>query len=415
MLMTVELPLTLAMKDSQAVTLALNLDRILSGPMTADNTSTHSREGDEVAVRLRKNIEGAFAVTGIETALKSRAIAHDKPVLRGTPYRFTFPMPFPVPDLPRDNPLTHEGVALGRQLFFDKQLSINGAQACASCHQAEAAFTDAGKQFSTGAEGREGQRNAMPIFNLAWKKSFFWDGRAASLREQVLMPIQNPVEMHETLEHVVAKLAKSETYPALFENVFGDREITSDRLARALEQFILTQLSFDSKFDRAMTGRERLSDEEQRGLELFFTERDPRRGQFGADCFHCHGGPFFTSHGFSNNGLDYFSTDPGRFNVTTWEPDWGKFSVPSLRNVAVTGPYMHDGRFKTLEEVVEHYSTGVKRSPTLDPNLAKHPDGGVALSDADKKALVAFLKTLTESSLQPASANSTQPKLTSSR
>jgi cytochrome c peroxidase len=140
-----------------------------------------------------------------------------------------------------------------------------------------------------------------------------------------------------------------------------------------------------------------LSEEEKRGFQLFLTEYDPRRGEFGADCFHCHGGPFFSTHGFANNGLDAKFGDLGYYTVTKKDSDKGKFSVPSLRNVELTEPYMHDGRFKTLEEVIEHYVSGVKISETLDPNIAKHPNGGVPLTDADKKALVAFLKTLTDS------------------
>ena len=198
--------------------------------------------------------------------------------------------------------------------------------------------------------------------------------------------------------------ASKECYPALFANAFGTTEVSADRIARALEQFLLTQISCDSKFDRVMNGEASFSEEEQRGFELFHTEYDPRREQFGADCFHCHGGPLFQSQAFANDGLDAEFTDLGRFTVTRKEGDKGKFAVPSLRNVEVTGPYMHDGRFKTLEEVIEHYSTGVKRSATLDPNLAKHPDGGVPLSDSDKRALVAFLKTLTDERFKPQTA-----------
>ena len=159
---------------------------------------------------------------------------------------------------------------------------------------------------------------------------------------------------------------------------------------------------FRNLFDRAMQGWEQLTAAEQRGFDLFVTEYDPRRGFFGADCFHCHGGPFFTHHGFANNGLDSDSKDLGRFLVTGRAGDKGRFAVPSLRNVELTAPYMHDGRFATLEQVIEHYSTGVKRSATLDPNIAKHPGGGVPLSTEDKAALVSFLKTLTDESLRPA-------------
>jgi cytochrome c peroxidase len=194
----------------------------------------------------------------------------------------------------------------------------------------------------------------------------------------------------------------------LFSRAFSSPQITSDRIARALEQFLLAQVSFDSKYDRVMNGRATFTAEEQRGFELFNTEYDPYHGQYGADCFHCHGGPLFQNQNFANNGLDsdttklcricdkVLSVDSGRYTVTKLEGDRGKFAVPSLRNVAVTAPYMHDGRFRTLAQAVEHYCTGMKRSATLDPNLAKHPDGGVPLSKADQRALVAFLKTLTD-------------------
>jgi cytochrome c peroxidase len=234
----------------------------------------------------------------------------------------------------------------------------------------------------------------MPLFNLAWKREFFWDGRASSLRQQVLMPIQDGKEMHEPLEELVGKLAAAPGYADQFEKAFGSREINADRVARALEQFVLTLESSDSKFDRALKGRVELSEEEKHGFELFMTEYDPQRGFTGADCFHCHGGPLFSDFRFTNNGLDADPSDTGRERVTGNALDKGKFAVPSLRDVALTAPYMHDGRFQTLEEVIDHYCIGTKRSETLDPNLAKHPDGGVPLSVNDKKALVAFLRTL---------------------
>ena len=185
-------------------------------------------------------------------------------------------------------------------------------------------------------------------------------------------------------------------YPALFTAAFGSPEITPEKIGLAIESFVLTLTSFDAKFDRALRGEAQLSADEKRGFELFMTEYDPRREQFGADCFHCHGGPLFQSQTFANNGLDSEFKDLGRAKITGRDSDQGKFSTPSLRNVALTAPYMHDGRFRTLEEVVEHYATGLKRSATLDPNLAKHPDGGVPLNEADQHALVAFLKTLTD-------------------
>jgi cytochrome c peroxidase len=306
---------------------------------------------------------------------------------------------FPIPDLPRDNPLTVERVTLGQKLFFDKRLSINDLESCADCHLPARAFTDA-RPVARGAEGKDGLRRVMSLFNLAWKREFFWDGRAPSLRAQVLVPIQNPLEMHQTLTNLVVKLAAPEnTYPDDFMRAFGSPEITAEKVSLALEDYLLTLTSFDAKFDRVLRGVETFTPDEQRGFQLFSTEYDPRRGQYGADCFHCHGGPLFQSQPFANNGLDDQFADPGRAKVTGRAADTGKFAVPSLRNVAMSGPYMHDGRFKTLEEVVAHYCTGVKRSATLDPNIAKHPDGGVPLSEADQRALVTFLKTLTDEKL----------------
>ena len=401
-LMTIDLPLSISVKGSRNVELQFDVAKIFDGVtnvrLAPDESSTHSREGDTIAPRLKSNIEAAFRAKVSDTlaVVPVSKTNTSKPFQPLTPYRFTFSENFPIPDLPRDNPLSEEGVRLGRELFFDKQLSVNASQSCATCHEPAKSFTDAPKRFSIGAEGEKGTRNAMPIFNLAWKKTFFWDGRAGSLREQVLMPVQNPIEMHETLDRVVSKISNDRKYRPLFERTFGSSEVTSDRMARALEQFCLAQLSYNSKFDRALRGDGELTEEEKRGFQLFMTEYDPRREQFGADCFHCHGGPFFTTHGFANNGLDADLSDVGRFVVTRNDADKGKFSVPSLRNVELTAPYMHDGRFATLEQVVEHYVSGVKRNENLDPNLAKHPDNGVPLNDADKKALVAFLKTLTE-------------------
>jgi cytochrome c peroxidase len=237
----------------------------------------------------------------------------------------------------------------------------------------------------------------MPLFNLAWRNSFFWDGRAPSLRKQALMPIQDHAEMDENLTNVCARLTANADYTNAFRAAFDPPEITPEKIGLAIEQFLLTLTSFDSKFDRVLRGAEQFTDPEKRGFQLFSTEYDPRRGQFGADCFHCHGGALFQSQTFANNGLDSEFSDVGRAKITSNKSDEGKFAVPSLRNVALTGPYMHDGRFKTLEEAIDHYCKGVKRSATLDPNLAKHPDGGVPLSKSDQQALVAFLSTLTDS------------------
>lgn len=373
----------------------LNAPRPLS--FERDGAATHSRDGDPVAAALVANLPGAFRVTQVLSS--APAISRPSPVQplylpeKFTPYRFTMSGTFPVPDLPRDNPLIEERVALGKALFHDTALSRDGMLSCASCHVEASAFTDP-RRFSVGVRGQAGTRNAMPLFNLAWKTTFFWDGRAPSLRAQALMPIEDHTEMDEKLEHVTAKLAASANYPPLFAVAFGSPEITPEKLGLALEQYLLTLIADDAKFDRALRGKATLSEQEKRGFELFMTEADPRTGQRGADCFHCHGGPLFSDHQFHNNGLAP-ADDAGRFRFTKRESDRGKFATPSLRNIALTAPYMHDGRFATLEEVVEHYTTGMQRTPTLDPNLAKHPDGGIPLSAEDKRALVLFLKTLT--------------------
>jgi len=421
-LMTVELPVALNPHSDRQLQIAFDLDKILGGQYViglSDATdTTHSRANDVLAMRMRENVEHAFSATVAQASrlspISKMGQTNGTPILRylvapnATPYKFTISRFFPRPDLPRDNPLTVEGVSLGSELFFDRRLSADNTESCAACHHPRVGLAE-NRRFSRGIGGEIGTRNAMPLENLAWKKEFFWDGRAASLREQVLQPIQNPIEMHESLDYLVTKLSADPNYRRLFVNAFGSGEITPDRIARALEQFLLVQVSFDSKFDRVALGREKFTPEEQRGFQLFHTEYDPAHGQYGADCFHCHGGALFQSQSFANNGLDTEFKDQGRYIVTKRDGDRGKFAVPSLRNVAVTAPYMHDGRFRTLEEVVEHYCTGMKRSATLDPNLAKHPDGGVPLSESDKRALVAFLKTLTDERFLPQPAVASAP------
>lgn len=401
--MRVQIPLDADLTASHRVRLRFHLDRVLGDSkqvVISEQTSTHGRDGDALAMTLKTNVESAFELVSVDPvdpvdpAPLQAPAQFDTVSQVGTPYPFRMKADFPLPALPTDYPLTKERVELGRRLFNDASLSRDSSISCASCHDASAAFSDA-RTFSVGIDGQIGTRHAMPLMNLAWKNTFFWDGRAPSLRDQILMPIQDPTEMHETLENVEAKLARHPAYPSLFKAAFGTRETTAERLAVAIEQFLLTQTSFDSRFDRARYDKAELSEQEKRGFELFFTEYDPRREQFGADCFHCHGGAFFTDHGFHNNGLD-FKSDLGVGAVTGKESDHGKFATPSLRNVALTAPYMHDGRFETLEEVVEHYATGIHRSPTLDPNLAKHFGNGIPLSESDKAALVAFLKTLSD-------------------
>jgi cytochrome c peroxidase len=236
----------------------------------------------------------------------------------------------------------------------------------------------------------------MALFNLAWSPNFTWDGRRTRLRDQVLAPIVDHRELNQSLRATREKLGRDSQYRKEFAAAFGDATITSERIGLAVEQYLLTVIAGDSKFDRAGRGEVEFTAQEKQGLLLFMTEYNPAREQFGADCFHCHGGMLFTDNALHNNGLKLSAQDIGRRAITGRAEDQGKFRTPSLRNVAITGPYMHDGRFRTLEEVVDHYSTGVQISPTLDPNLAKHPAEGIRLSKPNRAALVAFLRTLTD-------------------
>ncbi len=306
--------------------------------------------------------------------------------------------PFPKPPIAADNELTIEGVKLGRMLFYEKKLSKDGSMACASCHMQANSFVDF-KQFSVGVDKLNGKRNAMAIVNLAWhKEGFFWDGRAATLREQSLKPIQDVLEMHETLDNVVAKLKADKVYTDQFTRAFKDPVITSEKVSLALEQFMVTMVSFNSKFDKYKRGEVQLSDSEKRGEALFNREKDPLNGIKGGECFHCHGGYDFSNFKFTSNGLDndFEFTDLGRYNVTKLDEDKARFKVPTLRNIELTGPYMHDGRFATLEEVIEHYNSGVKFSSTLDPVMSHIAQEGLELSVQDKQDLLNFLKTLTD-------------------
>ena len=382
--------------------------------LARDGHSTHSRDRDSLADALGRNLPLSFRVgewlEATEVAAKAvPAVAPKDLPPNYTPHRFAMAATFPMPALPRDNPLIEERIGLGRRLFHETALSADGSIACASCHGASTGFSDP-RRFSPGVRGHSGTRQSMALVNLAWKHEFFWDGRARSLREQVLIPIQDPTEMAETLDSVVGKLSRIPDYPTLFAKAFGTPRIDAERMALALEQFVLTLTGFRSRFDLSIQGKASLSDPERRGLELFMTENEPRMGQRGADCFHCHGGPLFTDHQFHDNGLDEKPQDPGRGRITGREADRGKFVTPTLRNIAQTGPYMHDGRFATLEAVVRHYSEGVRASPNLDPNLAKHSAGGLHLSPEDQSALVAFLKTLSEPVLESAVPSSGRPR-----
>jgi cytochrome c peroxidase len=267
--------------------------------------------------------------------------------------------------------------------------------ACATCHKPENAFTD-NTATSDGIDGTFGRRNSMPLFNLAWNYGarFTWDGKELSLERQALEPVQNPIEMHSDWDDVIAKLAAHPDYPELFRLAFKTTTITKELTAKAIAQFERTLISANSKFDNYSLGQATLTPQEQNGLDVFL---DESRG----DCFHCHGNPnnpLWTDNDFHNNGLDANFLDLGLGGVTGDPNDNGKFRSPSLRNLEYTAPYMHDGRFETLDDVINFYSEGLQNSPTIDPLMKKVEEGGVQLSAQDKADLKAFLLTLSDPS-----------------
>lgn len=319
-----------------------------------------------------------------------------------TPYSLVLPAKFPQNvTVPADNPLTEEGVKLGRFLFYEPKLSSNNTMSCGSCHQQSKAFTD-GRARALGVDGIEHPRSTMSLANVLWENSLNWDGAATTLETQARLPIENAVELHQSLAAGVSKLQQTATYPPLFQQAFGSKIITEENTLKALAQFERTLISANSRFDRFNNGdRTALTQTELQGLNLFNTH--PVTGTLaGANCFHCHGAPLFTARDFFNNGLDATFTDLGRGGVTRQAFDNGKFRAPSLRNIALTAPYMHDGRFQTLDEVLDHYSDHVQlSSPNLDPNLLDGTNSAfsnqLVLTPVQKQQVIAFLRTLTDS------------------
>jgi len=320
-----------------------------------------------------------------------------------TAYALTVPAGFPTPVIPADNPLTNEGVALGRRLFYEKALSSTGTMSCGSCHQQSKAFTD-GRALAVGVDGVANPRGTMSLANVLWSTQLTWDGAFTTLETQALKPLENPIELHQPLTVGVAKLQASNTYPALFQAAFGTQSITNELVLKALAQFERTLISGSSRYDTYMATRSGFSADELAGLQLYTTHIAPGSVR-GAECFHCHSQPLMSSNfegKFFNNGLDLTFSDPGRGSLTSLAVDQGKFIAPTLRNITLTAPYMHDGRFKTLEEVLDHYSDHVQMaSPNLDNNLIQglnNPPFGthMDLTAAEKKQVLAFLKTLTD-------------------
>lgn len=316
-----------------------------------------------------------------------------------TPYVLQTPELFdqylPAPNIPIDNPLTVEGVFLGKKLFYDPILSGDNTLACAGCHAPATSFVDT-NQFSIGIDMVAGNRNSMPLMNLAWNygDKFFWDGRSIGLEAQSLKPVTDTIEMHETWVNAMSKLQAHPNYPGLFKAAFGTQVIDSLLVAKALAQFERTLITGDSKFDKFLRNELGLTSQELNGFSVYMNENK-------GDCFHCHGSPtnpLWTDNDFHNNGLDANFNDNGLGKVTGNPADNGKFKTPTLRNLVFTAPYMHDGRFMTIDQVIEHYSTGLKNSPTIDPLMKKVGNGGAQLTPTEKADLKAFLLTLTDSS-----------------
>lgn len=307
------------------------------------------------------------------------------------PYQLAIPAYFPEMEIPADNPLTAEGVLLGQMLFYDPILSGDSTLSCAGCHKQEFAFSDENR-FSTGIDGLQGDRQAMPVMNIGWVGDLFWDGRADRVEAQALGPVENPIEMHETWPNAMEKLRRHPDYPSLFFYAFGTWDINEEHAAKAIAQFERILISANSRFDKKFylldTDPFLLTDEEANGYSIFNTEK--------GDCFHCHGGCLLTDNLFHNNGLDASSADEGLGKVTGKATDRGKFKTPTLRNIALTAPYMHDGRFETLEEVVDFYSSGLQFSETIDPLMKHVHRGGLQLTAQEKSDLVAFLHTFTD-------------------
>lgn len=320
---------------------------------------------------------------------------------RATPYTFPALAFFPPMPAAPANPVTVEGVELGRYLFYDSSLSADYRFSCGSCHRQEAAFSDGPTVFSRGAAGEDLRRNTLPLFNLAWYETLFWDGRAVSIEEQVFHPVRDHLEMNLSWPIAGARLRYSAFYRRKFAAAFGpDAPIDSVHIARAIAQFERTILSHNSRYDSALRDEAYFTADEIEGLEI---ANDMAKG----GCLHCHStdaDALGTVPGFANNGLDPAAwpsdyRDAGRGALTGKASDSGTFKIPTLRNLLLTAPYMHDGRFSTLGEVLDFYNRGVHASAGVDSRMEEARRGGVHMSADDTRKVLLFLRTLTDSSL----------------
>ncbi|MEQ8240122.1 MAG: cytochrome c peroxidase [Cyclobacteriaceae bacterium] len=300
-------------------------------------------------------------------------------------FAFVKPEHFPEPTYTfSNNEVTKDGFNLGKALFFDPILSKDGLVACSSCHDQSVAFADPQHRLSLGVDDRVGIRNAPQMTNLAFMNNFFWDGGVIHVDFIPLNAIENPLEMDEKTAKAIEKLRNTDSYPALFEKAFGTDSISTPRMLHALSQFMVMLISADSPYDRYRLNKGELTSLQLKGLEVFEEK-----------CATCHSGELFTDQSFRNNGLDSQFDDLGRGIITEVESDFGKFRVPSLRNVMLTKPYMHDGRFSSIEEVLDHYNEGVVYSETLDASLNSEKLG-IPLTEDQKVEIIAFLEALTD-------------------
>lgn len=306
------------------------------------------------------------------------------------PLDFSIPANFPEPvqDISY-NPPTQKGFELGRKLFYDGRLSRDGTVSCSFCHEQSSAFTHHGHDFSHGIDNLEGLRNAPAVQNMAFQSEYFYDGASNSLEMLSIVPIHNPVEMDENLENIVLKLKQDPAYVKLFGQAFANKEVSSGNMLKALAQFMTLMVSANSRYDKYVRNEPggTLNSQELQGRSLFQT-----------NCASCHATDLFTDSKFRNNGLppNPNLNDLGRETVTGFASDRYKFKVPSLRNIALTAPYMHDGRFGSLQSVLNFYASGVQNTQNLDPLLQQHPTLGIPLNQQEKEAIIAFLKTLTD-------------------
>lgn len=364
---------------------------------------------------MRKNIKFGFALL-LGSMVLFLSQCKDEPktpstptTSNATPAPLERPVGFPSLKIPADNPQTVEGIELGRHLFYDKKLSADLTMSCASCHDQFRAFGDI-NPVSEGVDGKVGRRQAMVLFNLAFQEDFFWDGRVKTLEEQSLHPIKDPLELNTDLPTVIGRLEADPDYPDMFKAAFGDKKVTAERIGKAIAQFERTMISANSEFDRVkrLSGdistpfdeNSNATGSKNRGFEIFSTER--------GDCFHCHsvdidgafmGGGFGADGVFLNNGLkDDYTGDEGRKEVTGVPSDWGRFKVPSVRNVTFSGPFMHDGSIASLDSVIRFYNFGGFLTPYTDPNMkfAGSAAGTRNFTDDEIEDLKAFLETLTD-------------------